>query len=108
MSGAVRTTQQQNERHGLTSKPWWPWLKRGGSLVFFILVAYLLFTQARTVEWGTVIDTVRQRPLQDILIACGFAAASFALYSCFDLLGRYTTGHGLAVPKVILVNFICY
>jgi glycosyltransferase 2 family protein len=106
MSGATQTTR--DERHGLTSKPWWPWLKRGGSLVFFILVAYLLFTQARTVEWDEVIDTVRSRPLQDIFIACAFAAASFALYSCFDLIGRHTTGHRLAVPKVMLVNFISY
>lgn len=106
MSGAARTTRDHG--HGLTSKPWWPWLKRGGSLVFFALVAYLLFTQARTVEWDEVIDTVQRRPLQDIFIACAFGAASYALYSCFDLIGRYTTGHGLAVPKVMFVNFVSY
>lgn len=106
MSGAARTTRDQKQ--GMTSKPWWPWLKRAGSLVFFSLVAYLLFTQARTVEWAEVIDTVRRRPLQEIFIACAFGAASYALYSCFDLIGRYTTRHGLAVPKVMLVNFVSY
>lgn len=106
MNGAARTTR--DEGHGLTSKPWWPWVKRGGTLVFFALVAYLLFTQARTVEWGEVIDTVQSRPLRDIFIACAFGVASYALYSCFDLIGRYTTGHRLAVPKVMLVNFVSY
>lgn len=95
-------------RHGMTSKPWWPVFKRGATLVFFALVAYLLYTQARTVEWGEVWATLRRRPVQGLLLASLFAAGSYALYSCFDLLGRHTTGHRLATARVMLVNFISY
>ncbi|RJF99279.1 lysylphosphatidylglycerol synthase domain-containing protein [Noviherbaspirillum saxi] len=94
--------------HGLTSKPWWPWTKRLLTLAFFTLVGYLLITQARTIEWDEVFDTMRRRPLQGILIAAAFGAASYTLYSCFDLIGRYTTGHQLGVRQVMTVNFISY
>jgi uncharacterized membrane protein YbhN (UPF0104 family) len=93
---------------GITSRRWWPWAKRFGKLLFFAVVAYLLFTQAREVEWGEVLATMRRRPIGELLQAAAFGAASFALYSCFDLLGRHYTGHRLKTPQVIVVNFISY
>lgn len=95
-------------KHGITSKAWWPWAKRVFSLVFFAVVGYLLITQARSVEWDKVFATIRQRPADGLLIAAALAAASYAIYSCFDLLGRYTTGHPLSVGQVMTVNFISY
>jgi len=95
-------------KHGITSRPWWPTFKRIVTLVFFALVGYLLYTQARTVEWGEVMQTLRRRPLQGLLLASLLAAGSYALYSCFDLIGRYTTGHRLGTLQVMLINFISY
>lgn len=95
-------------RHGLTSRPWWPWTKRLLTLVFFALVAYLLYTQARSVEWDEVMATLRRRPPQGLLTAAALAAGSYALYSCFDLLGRHATGHRLSTRQVMLINFISY
>lgn len=92
----------------ITSKAWWPWAKRLVTLAFFLLVAYLLTTYARTVEWDQVLSTVRQRPLSSLLLACLLAALSYALYSCFDLLGRHATGHRLKTVQVMTINFICY
>jgi glycosyltransferase 2 family protein len=92
----------------VTSKAWWPWVRRLLSLAFFLLVAYLLTTYARGVDWDEVLSTVRQRPPGSILLACLLAALSYALYSCFDLLGRYATGHRLKTTQVMAVNFICY
>jgi len=34
--------------------------------------------------------------------------ASYALYGCFDLFGRYLTGHTLRPWQVISISFICY
>jgi uncharacterized membrane protein YbhN (UPF0104 family) len=102
------TAARPQSKHGLTSRRWWPWAKRVGQFLFFGLVTYLLVTQAREVEWEEVIATMRRRPVTELLGAAAFAAASYALYSCFDLLGRHYTGHGLRTPQVVIVNFISY
>jgi hypothetical protein len=71
-------------------------------------VAYLLVLLAREVKWEEVIAAIRRRPPQELASAAVLAACSFALYSCFDLLGRRYTGHRLPVRLVMTVNFISY
>jgi uncharacterized membrane protein YbhN (UPF0104 family) len=93
---------------GITSQRWWPWAKRLIGLAFLAVVAYLLVSQARMVEWEEVLAAIRRRPIKELLGAAILAAASFALISCFDLLGRYYTGHKLSRWRVITVNFISY
>jgi uncharacterized membrane protein YbhN (UPF0104 family) len=95
-------------RAGITSRRWWPWAKNLAKLLFFALVAYLLISQAREVEWEQVLTTMRSRPLAGLLGAAALGAASYALYSCFDLLGRRYTGHKLKTLQVIMINFISY
>ena len=102
------TGKQEESRHGVTSRPWWPWAKRLLTLAFFAAVGYLLFTQARNVDWEEVMAAIRRRPASDMLLALAFAAGSYVLYSCFDLFGRHVTGHGLPVPKVMTVTFVSY
>lgn len=92
----------------LSSKPWWPWIKRLLTFAFFALVAYLLYIQARSVNWDEVLASLRQRPKENLLSAASLAAASYALYSCFDLLGRYVTDHGMHLRQVMTINFISY
>jgi uncharacterized membrane protein YbhN (UPF0104 family) len=99
---------QHSFLHGITQRQWWPWAMRIGKIAFFAIVAYLLVSQAREVKWDTVLSSMRAYPVQQLLIAAALAYASYALYSCFDLLGRHTTGHTLAPAKVMTVNFISY
>ncbi|MES2687572.1 MAG: lysylphosphatidylglycerol synthase domain-containing protein [Pseudomonadota bacterium] len=105
---AAAATRGTAPRTGITGKPWWPWLKRGGTLVFFGLVTWLLVEQGRAIEWQEVFAALRAYPTALLLGAVGLAVASFALYSCFDLLGRHYTGHTLPTPTVMLVTFISY
>lgn len=102
----VRETRRG--RHRITSQPWWPRAKRLLNIAFFTLIAYLLWSLARSVEWEEVFETIHRRPIKELATAAGFAAASYALYSCFDLLGRFYTGHKLSASKVLAVNFISY
>lgn len=95
-------------KHGMTSKPWWLWTKRLLTFAFFAIVAYLLISQALTIEWEKVFTSMRRRPMEELLTAAALAAASYALYSCFDLLGRHTTGHRLSTRQVMTTNFISY
>ena len=92
----------------LTDRPWWPWLRRGVSTAFFGLVTYLLVSQARSIEWGQVLTSLQNYPVLDTWGAVALAAASYLLYSCFDLLGRHYTGHTLPVPTVMQLTFVSY
>ena len=92
----------------LTDRAWWPWLRRGASTAFFGLVAYLLVSQARTIEWSQVLASLQNYPVLDTWGAVALAAASYLLYSCFDLLGRHYTGHTLRAPTVMRLTFVSY
>jgi hypothetical protein len=98
----------RRRKSGVTSKVWWPWLKRAATVVFFMLLAWLLVTEARAVEWGAVWATLAKYPLPTLLGAVGLAWASLTLYSTFDLLGRHYTGHRLRAPAVMRITFISY
>lgn len=101
-------SEKKTAKKAVRSRPWWPWAKRALTLLFFALVAWLLMSQARSVEWEKVSAAIRRKPHGDLLIAAGLAACSFALYSCFDLFGRRITGHSLPTARVMTVNFVSY
>ena len=87
---------------------WLPWIKRGAVLVFFIVVVSLLVSQARSMDWPAVLAALKAFPVQPLALAAALAAASLALYSCFDLLGRRYTGHTLGSTTVMSVTFVSY
>jgi hypothetical protein len=78
------------------------------SLLFFAAVVALLVRYGRNIDWGDVLDSLRNTPLPALLLATVLAATSHLLYSCFDLIGRRYTGHDLPTPTVMAVNFISY
>ncbi|MBC7958086.1 MAG: UPF0104 family protein [Cytophagales bacterium] len=89
-------------------KRWWPHVRRIATLVFFVLVAALLFSQARQIEWAEVGTALRAYPARTLLAAAALAALSHAIYSSFDLFGRHWTQHGLPVRQVMPLTFVCY
>jgi uncharacterized membrane protein YbhN (UPF0104 family) len=91
-----------------TGRPWWPWVTRGLTLAFFMVVAVFAIRYARSVDWRQVRDALADMPGPVLALALGLAVASHLLYSTFDLLGRRYTGHGLPVHQVMQVNFISY
>ena len=78
-------------------RPWWPWVKRVGTLVVLRRWSPGCWSsQARAIDWGEVLDCARAScPRRRCWPAAALAACSFALYSSFDLLGRRYTGHTL-------------
>lgn len=97
-----------HHRPPLTARPWWPWLQRAAIALFFGAVLSLLVSQARGVDWAEVLTALRGYPLGVVGMAVLLAVASFALYSCFDLLGRHYTGHRLGTLTVMAVTFVSY
>ena len=92
----------------MTSRLWWIRFKRVVTLAFFVLVAGLLVSQARTIEWGKVAIALADYPVTAVWGAVLLSAASFVLYSSFDLLGRYYTGHKLGKLTVMNITFVSY
>ncbi|MDM0046771.1 lysylphosphatidylglycerol synthase domain-containing protein [Variovorax dokdonensis] len=84
------------------------WGRRGLLLVFFAAIGGLLWRQARTIEWGQVLQAASDLPWTTLLAATAIAAASHALYSTYDLFGRRLTGHTLGAGTVMGVTFISY
>ncbi|MET3494011.1 lysylphosphatidylglycerol synthase domain-containing protein [Variovorax boronicumulans] len=87
---------------------WWPWARRAVVWGFFGLIAWLLVNQARNIDWNEVLVAIRALPASTLLAAGALAAASFLLYSTYDLLGRRLTGHTLGAGSVMGVTFISY
>ena len=105
----VRSLNVASQRcRDITTKPWWPWLKRIVTAAFFTLVAWLLISQARSIEWHKVFSSLQGYPLTAAGGAAALALASFVLYSCFDLLGRRYTGHQLGTATVMTTTFVSY
>jgi len=87
---------------------WWRWAKRIGTVIFFSVVAWLLVTNARNVDWADVGSAIKAYPWPVLMAACALAACSHVLYSTYDLLGRYYTGHALGTGTVMKITFISY
>lgn len=87
---------------------WWPALRRIGTVAFFVLVAVLLFSQARQIEWVEVGAAMRAYPVTTLLAAAALAALSHTLYSGIDLFGRHWTQHTLPLRQVVPLTFVCY
>lgn len=93
---------------GEPAHAWWPWVRRGLALGFLALVAYLLLRYARGVAWSDVGEALSAMPAEVLAAAMALAACSHLLYSCFDLLGRHSTGHRLPTRTVMAVTFVSY
>ena len=98
----------KRQKPGIAARGWWPWFKRAAIAVFFMLLAWLLVTQARAVEWSAVLATLVNYPPHSLLGAVALVWASMTLYSTFDLIGRHYTGHTLRAPAVMRITFISY
>lgn len=86
----------------------WTRLARWGGLAFTLVVVGLLVHIARAVQWGEVWFTVQRYEHPTLLAAAGFVAASFAVYSSFDVLARRYAGHALPAGRTALIGFISY
>jgi uncharacterized membrane protein YbhN (UPF0104 family) len=103
-----RPRARPGDAHHWRSQAWWPWMRRGLSLLFFAAVVLLLVQYGRHIDWDDVLDSLRKTPRPALLAAIALAAASHLLYSCYDLIGRRYTGHNLRTPTVMAVTFISY
>jgi uncharacterized membrane protein YbhN (UPF0104 family) len=102
----ARNVDRSRERHAWRER--WQRAKPYATALFLALVAFLIVRAAHEVEWREVLQAVRRLPLETLAIAAALAAASHAIYSTYDLIGRRYTGHGLGVLRTMGVGFTSY
>lgn len=84
------------------------WLKRGLTLLFFILVPVLLFTLIKQIEWQEVKDALLSYKISTILTCVVIALGSYCVFASYDLIGKKYTGHTIPPRQIIPLGFVCY
>ncbi|MCP9337719.1 lysylphosphatidylglycerol synthase domain-containing protein [Stutzerimonas xanthomarina] len=99
------------ERHHQPQSGWrrrWPLIKKILTYCFFILVAGLLISLARNVDWREVYQTLRNYSARTLWLAGAATAVSYAVYCCFDVLGKRYAQHDMPIRQIVPVTFVCY
>lgn len=84
------------------------WAKPALTVILLIVIPILLYTQLRNTDWQEVATSLRDYPVWVLALGALVALTSYLNYSCYDLLGRYYTGHSLPVRQVLPLVFVCY
>ncbi len=100
------TAAEQSSQSGWRRR--WPLIKKGLTYLFFILVTGLLIALARNVNWSEVYQTLRNYNARTLWLAGAATALSYAVYCCFDVLGKRYAQHKLPVRQIVPVTFVCY
>lgn len=83
-------------------------IKKVATVLFICLVVGLLVRVGLTIEWGEVADAVLDTPVSSLWKASLVVAVSYTVYSCFDMLGKWYTGHELPWWRTMMAAFISY
>lgn len=93
---------------GWSKQAWWPWVTRGLAGAFFAGVAWLIFQQARTVDWPAVLQALRDLPAGALAVAGALALLSHFTYGTFDWVGRHCSGHRLTRATTLGIAMTSY
>ena len=88
-----------------------PWVARAKRVVFVAFlcgVGYLLWRAAQSIDWHAVGDVLRNLDAATLATALALTAASYLLYTGYDLAARRYAGHDVPTPRVMLISFIAY
>ena len=82
--------------------------RRVGFAVFLLVVGALILHAARSIAWQDVVAALRALDAATIAAALALTAASYLLYSCYDLAARRYADHHVATPRVMMIALIAY
>lgn len=86
----------------------WPKIRRLLTYAFFLLVAGLLISLARNLDWAEVAESLGKYDASTLLMAGAAALLGYAVYCCYDVLSKIYVGHDLPIRQVVPVTFVCY
>ena len=83
-------------------------LKRVATAAFICLVIGLLIRVGVTIEWEEVVTAVLDTPTSALIQAVLLVVASYLVYTCFDLLGKWYVGHDIPWWKTMTFAYMSY
>lgn len=86
----------------------WPWIRRALTLGFFVLIAWLIYKQARSVNWAEVKQALLGYSGDTVALALACAAGAYLVYSSYDLFGRYYIKSNPSRLKTMAVAFVSF
>ncbi|WP_019605169.1 lysylphosphatidylglycerol synthase domain-containing protein [Teredinibacter turnerae] len=86
----------------------WGTLKKVASGLFFLLVAYLLVSKARELEWNKIWSTFRETDTATLWLATVIGMACYLAYASYDLIGRKLFDVEIPAYKTVLAAWISY
>ncbi|WP_411887112.1 lysylphosphatidylglycerol synthase domain-containing protein [Hydrocarboniphaga effusa] len=89
-------------------RAWWPWARRALTALFFAGLAWLLYSQARNLDWAQVGKSLAQYTAPKLMLGALLVALSYSLYASFDLIGRRYTRHLLSHRAVLSTAMVSY
>lgn len=104
----VSATSRQHFSREHKSNKKWKIAKHLLTGIFFIAVPTLLFILVKNIDWGEVVGTLHDYSAKTLLIGVAIAFASYLVFACYDLIGRYYTGHSLPARQILPLAFVCY
>lgn len=87
-----------------------PWgnVKRVLSVAFFIAVITLLVIKAREIEWSKVIETLKDTPMDTLVMGVVLSFLCYGVYASYDLFGRYILNTKTSAFKTWVAAVISY
>lgn len=86
----------------------WDALKKIAAAVFFALVAWLIYSKAKELDWQKVYETFINTEPQKLLIGFMLGLCCYAVYASFDLLGRYLVKAEISKTRTFCITWIAY
>jgi glycosyltransferase 2 family protein len=93
---------------GTFRRRYWPHLRRILTFMFFAVVAWLLISRARSIDWVEVMDSIARYDARTLALAGALTALSFAIYSSYDLLSKIQIRHPVSKKLSVLIAFVSY
>jgi uncharacterized membrane protein YbhN (UPF0104 family) len=89
-------------------KPSRRWLGAALTVALLALAGWLTARLLHDLDWAQVHATLSDYRASTLALALLAALVGYITVSLYDLVGRYYTGHTLAVKRVLAISFIGY
>ena len=83
-------------------------LKKAATIAVVAAAVFLVFREARRIDWPGVLVAMRNYDLATLTAALALVLPGQLACACFDLIGRHATRHRISVPRVMLISLTGY
>ena len=106
MTASVATKSKPENESAKKPGTKWVWAKRALTAFFFILIPVLLYMVLKNIEWQDVKQAIHAYELKTLLLGCLIAAASFLVFSSYDLISLHYLKNPIKVREILPLAFV--